>query len=133
MIEDAAQAHGAALHNLRVGSSGDIVAWSFYPGKNLGAFGDGGAITTNDPQLAKRVAILRNYGSSEKYVNVEKGVNSRLDPLQAAVLGVKLRHLLEWNARREAIAQRYATKLRDLPLACLPPRAAPPTLGTSMS
>lgn len=116
MIEDAAQAHGAAMHNRRVGSSGDIVAWSFYPGKNLGAFGDGGAITTNDPQLAKRVAILRNYGSSEKYVNVEKGVNSRLDPLQAAVLGVKLRHLLEWNARREAVAQRYATRLCGLPL-----------------
>lgn len=116
MIEDAAQAHGAALHGRRVGSSGDIVAWSFYPGKNLGAFGDGGAITTNDPQIAKRVSILRNYGSSEKYVNIEKGVNSRLDPLQAAILRVKLRHLPEWNARREAIAQRYASRLRGLPL-----------------
>lgn len=116
MIEDAAQAHGAGLHDRRVGSSGDIVAWSFYPGKNLGAFGDGGAITTNDPRIAKRVTILRNYGSSVKYVNVEKGVNSRLDPLQAAILRVKLQHLLEWNARREAIAQRYATRLRGLSL-----------------
>lgn len=116
MIEDAAQAHGAGLHGRRVGNSGNIVAWSFYPGKNLGAFGDGGAITTNDPQLAKRISILRNYGSSVKYVNIEKGVNSRLDSLQAAVLRVKLQYLLEWNARREAIAQRYATRLRGLPL-----------------
>ena len=116
MIEDAAQAHGAGLHGRRIGSTGDIVTWSFYPGKNLGAFGDGGAVTTNDPQIAKRVSILRNYGSSVKYVNIEKGVNSRLDPLQAAILRVKLQHLLEWNDRREAIARRYATRLRDLPL-----------------
>lgn len=116
MIEDAAQAHGAALNGHKVGSSGDIVAWSFYPGKNLGAFGDGGAITTNNAQIAKRVAVLRNYGSSVKYVNIEKGVNSRMDPLQAAVLRVKLRHLPEWNGRREAIAQHYGTRLRGLPL-----------------
>jgi len=116
LIEDAAQAHGASLGDRRVGSTGDIVAWSFYPGKNLGAFGDGGAITTQDPALAKRVAVLRNYGSAVKYVNLEKGVNSRLDPLQAAVLRVKLPHLLEWNSRREAIAQRYATRLAGLPL-----------------
>jgi len=116
MIEDAAQAHGAALNQRRIGSSGDVVAWSFYPSKNLGAFGDGGAITTNDPQIAKRVATLRNYGSAVRYVNIEKGVNSRLDPLQAAVLRVKLQHLAQWNARREAIAQYYATKLSGLPL-----------------
>ncbi len=116
MVEDAAQAHGAGLRGRRVGSHGTIVAWSFYPGKNLGAFGDGGAITTNDPQLAKRIAFLRNYGSSVKYVNVEKGVNSRLDPIQAAVLRVKLQHLLEWNARRLLIAQHYNKRLRGLPL-----------------
>lgn len=116
LIEDAAQAHGASLGDHRVGATGDIVAWSFYPGKNLGAFGDGGAITTQDPALAKRVAVLRNYGSAVKYVNLEKGVNSRLDPLQAAVLRVKLPHLLEWNSRRDAIAQRYAVRLAGLPL-----------------
>ncbi len=116
LIEDAAQAHGAGLNGRRIGSSGHVVAWSFYPGKNLGAVGDGGAITTNDMQIAKRVSILRNYGSSEKYVNLEKGVNSRLDPLQATVLRVKLQYLLEWNARRETIAQRYTARLRSLPL-----------------
>lgn len=116
LIEDAAQAHGAALHGRRVGSCGDMVTWSFYPGKNLGAFGDGGAITTNNPQSAKRLSILRNYGSSVKYVNVEKGVNSRLDPLQAAVLRVKLKYLSEWNLRRTIIAQRYTDRLRGLPL-----------------
>jgi dTDP-4-amino-4,6-dideoxygalactose transaminase len=122
MIEDAAQSHGASLNGQRIGNSGDIVAWSFYPSKNLGAFGDGGAITTNDPQLAKRIAILRNYGSSAKNVNVEKGVNSRLDPMQAVVLRVKLQHLLKWNARRDAIAQRYATRLSGLPLSLPVPR-----------
>ena len=119
LIEDAAQAHGASLASLgsrRVGSTGDIVAWSFYPGKNLGAFGDAGAVTTQDAALARRVAVLRNYGSSVKYVNLEKGVNSRLDPLQAAVLRVKLPHLMAWNARREAIAQHYAVRLAGLPL-----------------
>lgn len=116
VLEDAAQAHGARYKGKRIGGHGDVVAWSFYPGKNLGAFGDGGAITTNDPQLAKRISILRNYGSSVKYVNIEKGVNSRLDSLQAAVLCVKLRYLPEWNARREVIAQRYATRLHGLPI-----------------
>ncbi len=116
MIEDAAQAHGAGMSGRRIGSHGSIVAWSFYPGKNLGAFGDGGAITTNDPQLAKRIEILRNYGSSVKYFNIEKGVNSRLDPIQATVLRVKLQHLLEWNTRRVVIAQHYNKRLRGLPL-----------------
>ena len=91
----------------RLGAHGDAVAWSFYPGKNLGAMGDGGAVTTNDPQLADRIRVLRNYGSRVKYVNEVPGYNSRLDPLQAAILRVKLAHLDEWNERRRAIAARY--------------------------
>lgn len=111
IVEDAAQAHGASYHGTRIGSHGDAVAWSFYPGKNLGALGDGGAITTNDEQMAERLRTLRNYGSSLKYVNDEKGFNSRLDPLQAAILRVKLKFLDQWNQRRQVIAQRYLTEL----------------------
>jgi dTDP-4-amino-4,6-dideoxygalactose transaminase len=107
VLEDAAQAHGARYQGRRIGSHGDIVAWSFYPGKNLGCLGDGGAVTTDDPALADRVRVLRNYGSRVKYRNEVKGHNSRLDELQAAVLRVKLRCLDEWNARREAQATRY--------------------------
>ena len=107
VLEDAAQAHGARYKGRRIGAHGDAVAWSFYPGKNLGALGDGGAVTTNDPELADRIRVLRNYGSRVKYVNEVKGFNSRLDPIQAAVLRVKLRVLDEWNARRRGIAQRY--------------------------
>ena len=107
VLEDAAQAHGATWKGRRIGAHGDAVAWSFYPGKNLGAFGDGGAVTTNDPELAERVALLRNYGSRRKYVNEVIGCNSRLDPLQAAVLRVKLAKLDAWNTRRRRIAQRY--------------------------
>lgn len=116
MIEDAAQAHGAKFGEQHVGSTGDLVAWSFYPGKNLGAFGDAGALTTQDTGLAKRVAALRNYGSNVKYVNVEKGINSRLDPIQAAVLRVKLKKLAEWNTRRSQVAQLYSSRLAGLPL-----------------
>jgi dTDP-4-amino-4,6-dideoxygalactose transaminase len=111
VLEDAAQAHGARYKGKRIGGHGDVVAWSFYPSKNLGALGDAGAITTNDPELADRVRALRNYGSKVKYVNEVKGWNSRLDPVQAVVLRVKLRHLDEWNARRTAIAARYTTEL----------------------
>jgi dTDP-4-amino-4,6-dideoxygalactose transaminase len=111
VLEDAAQAHGARYKGQRIGAHGDAVAWSFYPGKNLGALGDGGAVTTNDPQLAERIRLLRNYGSRVKYVNEIKGVNSRLDPLQAAVLRVKLRHLDNWNARRQALAAAYLSGL----------------------
>ncbi len=125
LVEDAAQAHGAALGTRQVGSTGDIVCWSFYPGKNLGAFGDGGAITTQDAGLARRVALLRNYGSAVKYVNIEKGANSRLDPIHAAVLRVKLPHLLAWNQRRAAIAELYQQRLQGLPLGL--PAAAPGT------
>lgn len=112
VIEDAAQAHGAKYHGRRIGAHGDIVTWSFYPGKNLGAFGDGGAITTNDAQLHNRIMLLRNYGSKVKYVHEVQGVNSRLDPLQAAVLRVKLRYLDVWHERRQAIAQRYLSGLQ---------------------
>jgi dTDP-4-amino-4,6-dideoxygalactose transaminase len=116
VIEDAAQAHGAKFDGQRIGTHGDIVAWSFYPGKNLGALGDGGAITTNNEALAKRVRILGNYGSAIKYENLERGVNSRLDPMQAAVLSVKLKHLDDWNLRRQKIAAQYQQAFADLPL-----------------
>jgi dTDP-4-amino-4,6-dideoxygalactose transaminase len=111
VLEDAAQAHGARYKGQRIGTHGDAVAWSFYPGKNLGALGDGGAVTTNDPKIADRIRVLRNYGSRVKYVNEILGYNSRLDPIQAAVLRVKLRSLDEWNWRRAALAARYAEGL----------------------
>ena len=113
VLEDGAQAHGARYKGRRIGGHGDAVAWSFYPGKNLGALGDGGAVTTNDAQIADRLRVLRNYGSRVKYVNEVAGYNSRLDPLQAAVLRVKLAHLDAWNARRTALAQVYLDGLRD--------------------
>ena len=113
VLEDGAQAHGARYKGRRLGSHGDAVAWSFYPGKNLGALGDGGAVTTNDAELAERIRVLRNYGSRVKYVNELRGFNSRLDPLQAAVLRVKLAHLDDWNARRKAIAAQYRVGLAD--------------------
>ena len=120
VIEDAAQAHGAKVRGKRIGSHGDVVAWSFYPGKNLGALGDGGAITTNNVNIANRIRKLGNYGSSVKYFNEEQGVNSRLDPIQAAVLAVKLKHLDAWNKRRQNIAQIYSQALADLPIASPP-------------
>ena len=111
VIEDAAQAHGARYRGRRTGSLGDAAGFSFYPGKNLGALGDGGAVTTNDGALAERIKVLRNYGSKVKYHNELKGYNSRLDELQAALLRVKLRHLDAWNARRQAIAASYRQEL----------------------
>jgi dTDP-4-amino-4,6-dideoxygalactose transaminase len=116
VIEDAAQAHGARYKGKRVGAHGDAVCWSFYPGKNLGAMGDGGAVTTNDPDIADRIRTLRNYGSREKYINEARGFNSRLDPLQAAILRVKLARLDEWNARRRNIADRYLRELAQTAL-----------------
>jgi dTDP-4-amino-4,6-dideoxygalactose transaminase len=107
VLEDGAQAHGARYKGRRLGAHGDAVTWSFYPGKNLGAMGDGGAVTTNDPALAERIRVLRNYGSRVKYVNDVQGYNSRLDPIQAAILRVKVSHLDVWNARRTSIAQGY--------------------------
>jgi dTDP-4-amino-4,6-dideoxygalactose transaminase len=112
VLEDAAQAHGASLHGKRAGALGDAAGFSFYPGKNLGALGDGGAITTNDAELAKRVRMLRNYGSEFKYQHEAKGVNSRLDELQAAFLRIKLPLLDADNLRRKAIAARYGERLR---------------------
>lgn len=111
VVEDAAQAHGARYKGKRIGGHGDVAAWSFYPGKNLGALGDGGGVTTDRPDIAERVRMLRNYGSKVKYVHELQGINSRLDPLQAAVLRVKLKHLDEWNGRRKAIASEYSRQL----------------------
>ena len=111
VIEDGAQAHGARYHGQRLGGHGDAVAWSFYPGKNLGCLGDGGAITTNDAALAERLRELRNYGSKVKYHNDIVGYNSRLDELQAALLRVKLKTLDRNNQRRAAIARQYMTGL----------------------
>lgn len=111
VLEDAAQAHGASYKGKRLGAHGDAVAWSFYPGKNLGAFGDAGAVTTNNADIADRIRVLRNYGSREKYVNEVQGYNSRLDPIQAALLRVKLKKLDEWNNRRKAIAGLYLNGL----------------------
>ncbi|MDW8324733.1 MAG: DegT/DnrJ/EryC1/StrS family aminotransferase [Burkholderiales bacterium] len=116
LVEDAAQAHGARYRGRRIGAHGHVVCWSFYPGKNLGALGDAGAVTTNDGALAHRVRLLRNYGSAAKYEHLLPGVNSRLDPLQAAILRVKLRHLDDWNAQRTTVARRYeqGIKCREL-------------------
>lgn len=116
VLEDGAQAHGARYKGRRIGAHGDAVAWSFYPGKNLGAMGDGGGVTTDDPEIADRIRCLRNYGSKVKYVNEVMGYNSRLDPLQAAVLRVKLRHLDAWNERRAGIAASYLEGLRHTAL-----------------
>jgi dTDP-4-amino-4,6-dideoxygalactose transaminase len=113
VIEDAAQAHGATYQGRQAGALGDAAGWSFYPTKNLGAYGDAGAITTNDDELAAQVRLLRNYGAREKYFNDVKGINSRLDEMQAALLGVRLRHLGEWNARRDRVAAIYLEGLRD--------------------
>lgn len=107
LIEDAAQAHGAIYRGRPCGTLGDAAAWSFYPAKNLGALGDGGAVTTNDDALAASLRSLRNYGSATKYVHERQGSNSRLDELQAAVLRTKLPHLAQWNSARRAIARRY--------------------------
>jgi len=121
VIEDAAQAHGALYKNKRIGAHGDVVAWSFYPGKNLGAYGDGGAITTNNHSIHNQITTLRNYGSKEKYINDVIGFNSRLDPIQAAILNVKLQYLDTLNARRREIAQQYISGLDGQ--ACILPLA----------
>ena len=127
VLEDAAQAQGARYKGRRAGGLGHAAAWSFYPGKNLGAFGDAGAVTTNDAELAEKLRSLRNYGSKVKYVNEVKGFNSRMDELQAAVLRVKLRHLDAWNARRKGLADLYLKGLQvtDLTLPHVPSWAEP--------
>lgn len=113
VIEDAAQSHGAYYKNKRVGSIGDAAGFSFYPAKNLGALGDGGAVTTNDAELAKIVRSLGNYGSTQKYHNHYKGINSRLDEIQAALLSVKLKYLDEDNALRQKVAESYLSGIRN--------------------
>lgn len=119
LIEDAAQAHGAVENGLKAGNIGDAAGFSFYPGKNLGCLGDGGAVTTNNSLLANCIRSLRNYGSELKYHNVYKGVNSRLDELQAAFLRIKLKDLDFDNARRRGIARKYMDKMTN-PLIVLP-------------
>lgn len=120
VLEDAAQAHGARFAGQRAGALGDAAAFSFYPTKNLGAVGDGGAITTDDDALADRLRRLRNYGAREKYLHDERGMNSRLDELQAALLRVRLECLDGWNARRRRLAATYLTELAGLPGLVLP-------------
>ncbi|MFC7704768.1 DegT/DnrJ/EryC1/StrS family aminotransferase [Plastorhodobacter daqingensis] len=120
LLEDAAQAHGGQEDGRTVGNLGDAAGFSFYPGKNLGAFGDGGALVTNDGDLAERVRMLANYGARQKYHHDLAGGNSRLDPLQAAFLNVKLRALPGWTQRRQDIAARYLDRLADVPGLRLP-------------
>jgi dTDP-4-amino-4,6-dideoxygalactose transaminase len=112
LIEDACQAHGATLNNKKVGTFGDLGVFSFYPGKNLGAYGDGGAVVTNSKTIYEKLKKLRNYGQSKKYIHEEFGVNSRLDEIQAAVLRVKLQYLDEWNEKRRIVAERYINGLK---------------------
>jgi dTDP-4-amino-4,6-dideoxygalactose transaminase len=116
LIEDAAQAHGAAVDGVRCGSLGDLACFSFYPGKNLGAFGDAGAVTGNDPDLLARVRKLRDHGRTTKYEHDEIGFGERLDTLQAAVLRVKLRHLERWTEQRRDHARRYRELLDGTPV-----------------
>ena len=119
VLEDAAQAHGARYKGHRVGALSDAAAWSFYPGKNLGALGDGGCITTNNKQIADKVRALGNYGSDYKYHHIYQGTNSRLDEMQAAFLRVKLPHLDKWNEARRRIAEAYLSCINN-PLIKLP-------------
>jgi dTDP-4-amino-4,6-dideoxygalactose transaminase len=113
VVEDCAQAHGAMYLGRRAGTWGDAGTFSFYPTKNLGAYGDGGAVICNDPEFAARVRQLRQYGWSDRHVSTVKGVNSRMDELQAAVLRVKLRHLDAWNEQRRVLTGRYTQALKD--------------------
>jgi dTDP-4-amino-4,6-dideoxygalactose transaminase len=116
LLEDAAQAHGAAYKGKMIGSFGHAAAFSFYPGKNLGAYGDGGCITTNDGDLATRIRMYANHGRLKKYDHEFEGTNSRLDGIQAAILSVKLKHLENWTEKRRTIARLYDEKLVGLPL-----------------
>jgi dTDP-4-amino-4,6-dideoxygalactose transaminase len=115
VIEDAAQAHGGAYKGRKCGSFGIAAGFSFYPGKNLGAYGDGGAVVTNDDALAQEIRLLRNWGSTVKYVHRRLGYNSRLDTMQAAVLNVKLPRLDGWNFRRSELAKIYRQELSEMP------------------
>ena len=119
VIEDAAQAQGAEYKGRKVGSLGDAAAFSFFPAKNLGALGDAGAVTTNDSELAEKVAMIRNNGSKHKYIHEIQGGNSRLDELQSALLRIKLKHLDRWNDQRKTVARRYLDEIKN-PLITLP-------------
>jgi dTDP-4-amino-4,6-dideoxygalactose transaminase len=116
LIEDAAQAHGAEYKDKRIGTFGHAAVFSFYPGKNLGAYGDAGCVVTNDDNLAKKIRMLANHGRVKKYDHEFEGQNSRLDGLQAAILSVKLKHLDRWTKQRRDLAKRYCKKLESLPL-----------------
>ena len=120
VLEDAAQAHGASINGKKAGSWGNAAGFSFYPGKNLGALGDAGAVVTNDELLASTIRSIGNYGSEEKYINRYKGINSRLDELQAAILSIKLNSLDEDNSRRRQIALRYSEQIRNKHINILP-------------
>jgi dTDP-3-amino-3,4,6-trideoxy-alpha-D-glucose transaminase len=128
LIEDAAQAQGARWNGSRCGSLGDVAAFSFYPGKNLGSCGEGGAVTTSDDAIARKVRILREHGQSQKYFHEIEGYNARLHAIQARFLEIKLRRLDAWNAARRANAEKYLTKLQGIPDLRLPvvrPEAEP--------
>lgn len=114
VIEDACQSIGASYKGKKVGSFGDLGCFSFFPSKNLGAYGDGGMIVTNDSDLCKKIKLLRNHGSSERYVHSHIGLNSRLDEMQAAILGVKFKRLDEWNNRRRELAEKYSARLKGI-------------------
>lgn len=114
IVEDACQAHGASLREKKIGTFGDISVFSFYPGKNLGAYGDGGALCTDSSELAEKIKMLRNYGQRIKYYHDCLGVNSRLDEIQAAVLNVKLKYLDKWNQRRKVIVELYKKNLPNI-------------------
>lgn len=118
VIEDACQAHGAEYKGKKVGTIGNVGCFSFYPTKNLGALGDAGMVTTNDRQVAEKTSVLRNYGQKTRYVHLTKGLNSRLDEIQAAILRVKLRHLEEWNKKRREHAKLYTTMLQETNVVC---------------
>ncbi|HQL23350.1 MAG TPA: DegT/DnrJ/EryC1/StrS family aminotransferase [candidate division Zixibacteria bacterium] len=120
VVEDAAQAHGARYRGRRIGSFGRLAAFSFYPGKNLGAYGEAGAVTTDDPELDRRLRMLRDHGSERKYYHDLVGYNARMEGIQGAVLGVKLRRLDQWNEARRRVAARYDELLRDLPVTTPP-------------
>jgi dTDP-4-amino-4,6-dideoxygalactose transaminase len=120
VIEDCAQAHGAKYKDQKVGTFGDLATFSFYPGKNLGAYGDGGAVVTNNENLANRCSMYANHGRSDKYLHEFEGINSRLDGLQAAVLNVKLKYLDSWSNRRNEVANYYFEQLKDIEDITLP-------------
>lgn len=126
VIEDSAQAHGATYKGIKTGNLADAAGFSFYPGKNLGALGDGGAVVTNDKELADKVRALGNYGSDYKYHHIYKGNNSRLDEMQAAFLRVKLKELDRWNKERNRIANRYLSEINN-------PKLKLPTTGKNMT